>query len=86
MKEMLWNSFKIFMGESVFNDMWKSLCSLIMYCLTGAYSIAFYVLIILCMYNIILAVFGSKKGKIGIVKTVMIWAMIEMVATLIGVA
>lgn len=86
MKEMLWNSVKGFIAESVFANMWNGICGLLKYCLTGVYSLSFYILIIFCMYNIILVMFGSKDGKINIVKSIMIWAMIEMIATMMGVA
>lgn len=86
MKELLWNSVKGFIKESVFADTWNSLCGLFKFCLTGAYNLSFYILIIFCMYNIILAMFGSKEGKIKVVSSIMIWAIIEMIATMVGVA
>jgi len=85
MKELLWNAVKEFMKESVFADMWNSLCNLLNYCLKGAYNLSFYVLIILCMYNIVLAMFGSKEAKVKVVSNILIWAMIEMIATMLGV-
>lgn len=85
MKELLWNTVKEFMKESVFADMWNSLCNLLNYCLKGVYNFSFYVLIILCMYNIVLAMFGSKEAKVKVVSNILIWAMIEMIATMLGV-
>lgn len=85
MKEMLWNTFKGFMKESVFAEMYKNLCNLLKYCLTGAYNLSFYVITILCMYHIIMAMFGSKDAKAKIISNLLIWAMIEMVATMLGV-
>lgn len=85
MKELLWNAVKEFMKESVFADMWNSLCNLLNYCLKGVYNLSFYVLIILCMYNIVLAMFGSKEAKVKVVSNILIWAMIEMIATMLGV-
>lgn len=86
MKEALWCSLKGFIAESVFAEMWSGICNLLKICLTGAYNLSFYVLIIFCMYNIILAMFGSKEGKVNIVKSVLIFAIIEMIFTMIGVA
>ena len=86
MKEMMWCTLKGFIAESVFAEMWNGLYGLFKICLTGVYNLSFYVLIIFCMYNIILAMFGSKPGKINIVKSILIWAIIEMVFTMIGVA
>ncbi|MCC3866270.1 hypothetical protein K0040_18645 [Terrisporobacter petrolearius] len=85
MKELLWNAVKEFMKESVFADMWNSLCNLLNCCLKGVYNLSFYVLIILCMYNIVLAMFGSKEAKVKVVSNILIWAMIEMIATMLGV-
>lgn len=85
MKELLWNAVKEFMKESVFADMWNSLCNLLNYCLKEVYNLSFYVLIILCMYNIVLAMFGSKEAKVKVVSNILIWAMIEMIATMLGV-
>lgn len=85
MKDLLWNCFKGFMKESVFADMWQSICNLLKHCLTGIYGISFYVLLILCIYNIILATLGSKEGKIKAVSCAMIWAMVTMVASMLGV-
>lgn len=85
MKELLWNAVKEFMKESVFADMWNSLCNLLNYCFKGVYNLSFYVLIILCMYNIVLAMFGSKEAKVKVVSNILIWAMIEMIATMLGV-
>lgn len=85
MKELLWNVVKGFVKESIFADMWNSVCNLFKYCLKGVYNLSFYVLIILCMYNIVLAMFGSKEAKVKVVSNILIWAMIEMIATMLGV-
>ena len=72
MKELLWNAVKGFIKESVFADMWNGLCGLFKFCLTGVYNLSFYILIILCMYNIILAMFGSKEAKVKIVSNILL--------------
>lgn len=51
--------------------------------LFNLYNISFFILIVLCMYYIIQAICGSNKGKIGAISTCLIYAIIEMVKTLI---
>lgn len=57
--------------------------SLLKIAMINVYNVSFFILIVLCMYYIVQAMCGSNKGKIGIVSTAMIYAMIEMIKTLI---
>ena len=83
MKQLVWNVVKSFMKESIFADMWSGICNLFKVCLTGAYNLSFYIILILCMYNIILAMFGSKEAKVKIVSNLLIWAMVQMIASML---
>ena len=85
MKDLMWNCLKDFLSESMFMDMWQNICNLLKHCLNGIYEISFYVLLIICIYNIILATLGSKEGKIKAISSIMIWAMITMIASMMGV-
>ena len=83
MKSLVWNSVSGFVKESVFADIWNGICNLLDVCLTGVYNLSFYILLILCMYNIILAMFGSKEAKAKIISNILIWAMVQMIASMI---
>lgn len=57
-----------------------SLLKLAMY---NIYNISFFVLIVLCIYYVIQAICGSNTGKVKAISTVIVFAIIEMVKTLI---
>lgn len=65
------------------NELIKSLCSLIKAAFMNIYEISFFILIVLCMYYIIQAMCGSNKGKIGVISTIVMSAIIEIVKTMV---
>lgn len=61
----------------------KCITSMLKLALLNLYDLSFFILIILCMYYVIQAMCGSNKAKIGIASTVTIFAIIEMIKTMI---
>lgn len=61
----------------------KCITSMLKLALLNLYDLSFFILIILCMYYVIQAMCGSNKGKIGIASMVTIFAIIEMIKTMI---
>lgn len=49
----------------------------------NVYNISFFIFIIVCMYFIIQAMCGSSKGKIGVVSTLTLYTIIEIIASMI---
>lgn len=65
------------------NELLSCIASLFKLAFLNIYELSFFVLIILCMYFIIQAMCGSNKGKIGVISTITIFAIIEMLKTMI---
>lgn len=59
------------------------IASLLKLAIFNLYNISFFVLIVLCIFYVIQAICGSNQGKVKAISTVIIFAIIEMVKTLI---
>lgn len=59
------------------------ICTLIKLASFNLYNLSFFILIVLCMYYVIQAVCGSNTGKIKAVSTIIMFAIIEMVKTML---